>query len=594
MANFEDIHHALEDPYIIPDTIPFGLVVGQDEAGVARMTLPETFFIDSKIPNPTGRPGYCPIYNKEKLLEFQFQEIAINTTTGTPALSEDQTLHVKDIAGIINDIWYAYQDSSDTGCGKTFTNLEIARLMYVPVLIVCPAGPVMDKWRKLACIFGVEVVDIISYDSLSGRTNTQPKHRLLVRKDETVLVKGKMKTLTTFAASSVYDKLVRDGILLVFDESQKAKNQASNRTKSCQVMARHLVALTANKMATKSRIACLSASPGNKESHAGTLTRLLGLISKELMFFWNIGTREFEHHGFAELVTFCETWSPDLTAEILTRRPNVKKCQVEETVSELYDEVIKVRLSRKMTLNFQGDYANGFYILDQDGTANLTNAVGKLQRATGYTVSDDGKASVNLTQGGLQQLQEILGEIEFIKLPKMAQLANDTLTEDPNAQVVLYVNRLASIDYLKTALAHWNPIVMMGSVPMKDRVRNINRFQEDNSSCRLLISTITTGSVGLDFDDKFGTRKRYMYLIPRYMFIDQYQGTGRVCRRSTKSIPVIRFIYGQTMDNGQESSILDAMAKNTDNAKKLLAGATAVPFPGDYPTYYEQPTTATL
>ena len=542
--------------------------------------LPESAFVHSRVPKPTGAPGKAVLYNRDMLLKHKYTEITIDPTTNAPEMKTIQKEHADKLYHVVTNVWYAYQDSSGTGCGKTFVSLETARRLGVPILVIGFSAPVLKKWAELACIFNVPVIDVISYDSLGGRAGCQPKHKLLVRSDE--------GSVTTFQPTTILEFYAKSGMLVIFDETQKVKNQNSTRTKAAQKIAKYVTSV-ASTTQVMSRIGCLSASPGDKEGECATLAKLLGIISQDKIFFWNIGTMEMELHGFKEIQALAELLDPEKTAEILERSPLHKKKFVCARLLDLFAEVIKLKIGAGMNLTEAADYANGFYDAGEN-SKKIKREIEKLRTATNF----DG-TNVNMRAGSLAQSQAIFGLIEKLKTPIMARLAREDLEADPKCQVVLFVNRLDTVDELTELLADFNPLHMTGKVKAKDRGENLRKFQADDDEYRLIISTVTTGSVGLDYDDKVGDRIRHMYLFPGYRFIDTFQATGRVNRLSTKSKAIIRFIW-INMDGkhgyDMELKILDSMARSSSNARKMMAGESKVPFPGEYRNIIEQMATA--
>lgn len=520
--------------------------------------------------------------NTQNTKTQKFQGLVLRKDTGTPVLEDYQKIHVSKLAKIITK-WYGYQDHSTTGCGKTFTTMEIARRLKYKVLVISPSGELMNKWRDVAELFGVKVLDVISYSSLAGRKNCELSHDYLVREDE-----GKK---VTFYPTDVFDEAIKDGLFVVFDESHRTKNKTSARSKACQALIKHVI--QSNKAGESfSRMAVLSASPGNELDHIVPLLRLLGFITQNDIYKWNIGTRGLELPGYNQLVNNCRKYlcktqeDKDALNEILDEAKTGKKKEVMETIGELYHCFIKYRVGNAMVrpkTEFFPDYHTCFYNLTLGEAGDLSAAITKLSQL----VHKNG-----IVSGKMGEFQSTLVEIEKAKLPMVARQVKKELASDPNRKVLVYVNNLASIDYLMRELEEDEDMEgrvreMSGSVK-KQTAETIKKFQENNDDVRVILCTIGTGSEGIDLDDKYGTHPRTMFLMPRYNFIAEYQSTGRIYRgKYTKSKAAVRFMYGNG-DNAIENSILDSVIRKTKFSKYFLtAEGDRVPFPGDYDKYEE-------
>lgn len=282
-----------------------------------------------------------PVRNR---ILLKFPGLVLRKDTGTPVLEDFQKTHVSKLAKILAK-WVAYQDHSTTGCGKTFTTMEIARRLGYKVLIISPSGELMDKWRDVAALFKVEVVDVISYTSLAGRKNNELSHDYLVREDE--------GNKPVFRPTNILDDAIKAGLFIVFDESHRTKNKTSARSIACQALIKRVIDFN-NTGKYSPRIAVLSASPGNELDHIIPLIRLLGFITETYIYKWNIGTQELELPGYNQLVRNCRKYlcktkeDKEALREILDNVKTNKKKHVMEAIGELYHCFIKQRVGNAM------------------------------------------------------------------------------------------------------------------------------------------------------------------------------------------------------------------------------------------------------
>jgi superfamily II DNA or RNA helicase len=59
----------------------------------------------------------------------------------------------------------AVLDASETGCGKTYSALAVARELNRPVFVLCPKS-VINNWETVAEYMGVELIEAITYEKL--------------------------------------------------------------------------------------------------------------------------------------------------------------------------------------------------------------------------------------------------------------------------------------------------------------------------------------------------------------------------------------------------------------------------------------------
>lgn len=508
-------------------------------------------------------------------------KITLSKDTGTPVLTSDQLVHVEKIMTVFSR-WYSFQDSSDMGTGKSFTILETARRYGYSIFVISPSGLMIKKWKKLAELFKVSIV-VISYTSLAGKRGCPLSHPYLERSDEWVKnFQSKMNRETVFKSTEQFDKIVKSGTILVFDESQKDKNEDAMRTMACHKLVQRLVELNKSNE-SNSRIGVLSASPGNEARHTISLIKLLGIMNSENVYKWNPRKKRLNLLGFNEFVEFCKFLNPVLTQEILHRRGDSRAKFVDVTINDLYNEILKGWISHSMSAPKTGDYANGFYNIEPEYSEKLIIAINDLANMSGYRESNSQKYS---TTCNLTIFHEILQKIETYKVPTVARLVRSDIENCDTCKIVIYVNNYSSVDTLMNMLADLNPVEMSGRIPKANHEKIRDSFQADNNDLRIIIVTIGTGSVGLDFNDTHGNRPRILYLITRYNFLEEYQATGRINRINNKSVGTVRFVYGKGQGS-RETRIIDSICRKSASAKTFLNDAS-VPFPGDYASFIEK------
>ena len=122
-------------------------------------------------------------------------------------------------------------------------------------------------------------------------------------------------------------------------------------------------------------------------------------------------------------------------------------------------------------------------------------------------------------------------------------------------------------------------------------------FQEANLKHRLLITNINVSSLSISFDDVHGGFPRYAFGEAGFAITGNHQWTHRFYRVSTRSTPVVRFVYGNVVDSITkedcgvlETSILTAIANKSAVMKETLKVQVegGVEFPSDYERHIEK------
>ncbi len=490
-------------------------------------------------------------------------------------LLSHQVRHFDRILNIVNNN-KAYLDTSQMGSGKTYITIKLAQTFKLKLLVVAPVST-LSMWNRTASEFGVEMVKTISYASLRG-TKKGVNHIYLDRTDD------------QFRVTPTFKELVREGILLVFDEMHNLKNK-----KTAQIASAHALAIA---IEGKSRIALLSATPCDKASHTESIFKMLGIINCNELYIYKrfeFGEGEYIFTGFKEVSNKCRQIDSKTANDILGHigyEYPVTRVNVDSITSNLYTKIAKKIISSDMSqpdILIVKDVKNGFYMVEQEGRNNLKTAINSLKLAVGY--NDDTK-NVYTTNTGFGGITKALLGIEIAKTNLFIRLVTSTLTKNPQAKVILFMSYSSPISKSINMLAKYKPLLLDGKTSPKNRDLIMTQFQEPNTSHRLLISQIKVGGIGISLDDRHGNYPRYVFISPTYSFIDLYQATGRVYRVTTKSTVTIRMVYGQkddVKDEELESSILNAMSRKTAIAKNMLFNSQSerMPFPGDYQQYIE-------
>lgn len=529
-------------------------------------------------------------YNINSLSSEFSEELNIsNDDSEKLKLSDVQQEHVEKLSTILQRDYRAF-DFSMMGCGKTYTTTALALKYNYPVLVICPAT-MEAKWKTVLSKYGATIVAVIGYQSLRSISGCQPSHGLLTRDDSKIPFSAKTKneetlefisdpTESRFKVTDLYNSYIssQSGILLVLDEFHNLKNK-SDQAEACKA----LITAILDK-GGKSRILLESGSPIDKEEHAINVMELTGFIRNNILFTYNKTTNQYTLYGAAEIKNICFGINPRVTDDIFAENPITSR-NIRHICYLLFQKVLKKYVSTSMPpliSNKNIDCKNGYYNMSEEDSKILENAITDLRKASQFS-EEKGTAS----HSG-ENVTNALVNTELSKVPIWVRKTKKDMIQDQKCKVGIFVNYKEPLEKLIEELKEYNPLVLQGSVSKDKRKKIIADFQEPSTERRLLISNIKVACTGIDLDDKHGGFIRKAYISPNYLISDLHQLTRRFLREDSKSMPIIRFVYGKC--GRMETSILNALARKTHVLKDTLEDQVeyGILFPGEYEEEIEE------
>ena len=237
-------------------------------------------------------------------------------------------------------------------------------------------------------------------------------------------------------------------------------------------------------------------------------------------------------------------------------------------------------------IDFKKDVKNLFAIMPSKDVERLKQGALLFSSATSYRPETSKKINHSVNWSDVIHSRR---EIDSSKVNTMVRLTREKLDENPNCKVVLYYTFKRDMLESVKQLEEYGALLMNGDVTKtQDRTKLMEKFQRDDNEYRVFISNPKVGGLGVELDDIYGNRPRYMYIAPSYMFIDQFQATGRIHRKNTKSKATIRFVYSR--DFPYEDSILQSMAEKSRVARDMILSdqVNTIIFPGEIPEEIEK------
>lgn len=413
----------------------------------------------------------------------------------------------------------------EQGLGKTKESIDICvarKHELVKTLIVCGVNSVKYNWEKEIQIHSKESSCMIDGKTMDLRASQlyewyKSPHYFGIINIESLRKEQIQDTL--------YDG-IREGYIgaVIVDEIHKAKNGQSQQGKALRTLK------------TPIRIG-LSGTPMNKAEDLWNILTWLGVEKRSFYSFKNTycimgGYGGYKVVGHKNL----ESLNAELSSVMLRRR----KDEVLDLPPKVHSTEY-VELTSKQQLIYR-DIKNGII-------ADLENIL----------------LSVNPLSCTLR-LRQLTGGLFTEENPKLERL-EDMLSEEiiPNGYKAIIFSQWSKITevYYK-ALQRYNPIYITGDVSPEDRLKEVDRFQND-PSCKLAIGTIDAMGTGLTLN-----KASYVFFIDKkWNSGDNAQAEDRAHRIGTAgTVNVISLVAKGTVDEGIEEYLID----NKDLFERIVDG----------------------
>ncbi len=377
-------------------------------------------------------------------------------------------------------------DGSDTGTGKTYVALAIAKHMGLFPIVLTPKA-VKHSWTKVARdIFRIPCF-VSNYEQYKlGNTEY-----LKVDKDP-----------LRFHWNLPTDSLI------IFDEVHRCKNYTTINSK-----------MLINAKRTGAKILALSATIANDPLQMYAIGQVLGLFH-DWPGFWRWAAEHGAHKGI---------WGWEFSREDTP--------ETRDALRKIHAEIYPMRGSRLRTAEF-GDLFPENRILAEPfsmGTADKIQQLYDIMREELHHLHD--RTKNDRSASALVEILRARQEIELLKVPTMCELAEDHVEEGNS--VILFVNFQATVDALAERLK--TRCIIDGRIPDEEREKNRQDFQDDKQ--RIIICNNAAGGVGISLHDIHGRYPRVTLISPTYSAVDLVQSLGRAPRAGAKSKVLQKLIY---------------------------------------------------
>ena len=422
---------------------------------------------------------------------------------------------------------YGILDGSDTGIGKTYVSLAIARQMGYKVAVVCPKAAITAWMRVAVQHFKIHPVFVMNHEKLkTGKTRFMKW--LKTQKG----LKWIEKPFWTLPAKT----------LVIMDESHRCNGLATQN-------AEMLIELRRQAENNDWKIICASATPAIDPTDFRAVGYTIGLHDLENYYPWTF------RNGCNKA------------------RFGLKFLGSKIMLSKLNHEIFKThrgfRLRREDVPEFpECDIKAIVADLGDTNTAEAKRVYEEMNEELDALSAKEMKDSEKRICALVIRLRA-RQRAELVKVPAFTEMAEDAMTE--GMSVIISCNFTETIRAIAKRL-NTDCIISGNQEWVNHRQRNIDRFQANLSN--IVILQVQAGGVALSLHDLHGEHPRFVIISPPESATDAKQVVGRGWRAGAKTKCVQRFVYAA---NTIEEQVCELLREKLNNLDTISDGDLMVP-----------------
>lgn len=432
-----------------------------------------------------------------------------------------QEAHIEHLIACLMSYPYAI-DASDTGTGKTFTSLFVAKALGQTPFVVAPKI-VLSAWQDAAVACDVELMGLVNIQKLKGK-NHDALHRLPNHGTKKYPV-------------SNWKWNIPPGTLVIWDEAQEAGGEDTQN-------ARVMYALK------QAGLPCLamSATIAEDPTRLKSLGYLLGL------------------HEFTNFRNFCVrngcVRNPFNQYSLMFSK---RKIVADSVLLKLHKEIFPEKGGR-LRIDTIDDFP------ECSTTADAYDLPDRRKVDEIYDHLEEQLMEADDDEPAIVKILRARQNVELLKTPIFVDLILSAL--DEGKAVAVFVNFKASFYAIQEALQKHgiDPAIVIGGQKKLARDFELSQFQTNAKHVILLM--VQAGGVGANLHDLLG-RPREALISPPYSAKDLKQVLGRVHRAGavSKAIQKIVFVARTVEETACESVRRKLNNLGTLNDGDLSTGA---------------------
>jgi hypothetical protein len=420
-------------------------------------------------------------------------------------------------------------DTSDTGTGKTYVAIWMAKQLNCPVMVICPVS-VRYTWQELLIAAGITNFTLINYELLM-RGNTE-----YLSYDLNLF----HQTNDWWKSDGVEFNVPLDTFIIV-DELHRCRGQKSlngelvTKLKNMHYKVHAMTATLATSVADM--------------KHTGYLLNLHGGYDY-LNWCFDHGAR---YNSYGSII---------MDGDLSLAKGGMKRIY-----NNLYN--IQKISSRMRRSDFKGIFPDNRFITEifdlGANNAKVNSVYENMQRELALL----DKHSKNYKAHVFGKIIKARRQAELLKVPRIVEWIESTF--DENISPVVFVNFVDTIEAIAARLnkpKYKNLIgYLHGDQSKQDRKEDIQDFQADVK--RIFIANASAGSDGIGLHDLHGKYPRSSLICPSWSAFNLIQSAGRIPRVNGKSPCIQYFFYAKVTI---EIKMAKRMKNRTANLEYLNEG----------------------
>ena len=345
-------------------------------------------------------------------------------------------------------------------------------------------------------------------------------------------------------------------VILFFDECQAGKNKTS-QSQSFAALAQGVMRARELKKDKSSFVVMMSGTPMQHNKHAANYMSMLGFNNLPGNVF--ITSHHDAHNCYLESLKYNEEKTTKIAKECHVIEDNGSKCvslcaqKSAQAISAFWMQCVMPKIHFSVPTPSYGQVFNVFSRAARDEDREM------LKKANRITLNN-GSGKKSALANGVKQMTE-KGLVHSVVRDAIMRLNNDPMCK---AMIALRFHESIGIAIEHFKGSGYEPLLYSGYVSKAGRERAHSLFQHSDEH-RLVIGSIQTLSLGMDWQDSIGGRQRFTYLVGDDDIVAMWQTVNRTDRRGTKSFPVIFIFY--SIYSTQLLRVYQDIAKKSEVAK---------------------------
>jgi len=401
-------------------------------------------------------------------------------------------------------------DASDTGTGKTYVILALAKKHNLIPFVICSKS-MIKTWFNVAETIGINLYGVSNYECFA-RGNY---YDIDMNKQNCPFIKKEDKR---------YNINFPSNYIIIYDEAHKCKQSGSINSKIMREMKIH-----------RHKIALLSATIIDKVEHFKPFGHMFN--------FYN----HIENYA---------RWINYEFSRAIIPKEYIDKIDKDKLKLLIINHKLFPEFGGRMKLSEIGDNIKENQVMASSYFCEKYDAINDEYTNIKVALSTKNKSA-------LAEITKARQNIETFKLPIIIDLIETAI--ESNYSVVVFVNFIKSVDMLCNKFNTKCKII--GEQHTHERMKNIQDFQ--NNTERLIICTIQSGACGISLHDVHGDHPRISIISPSYSGTELMQTLGRIHRAGSKSHAIQKIVYcAKTC----EESVAKIVSDKVNNIKTLNDG----------------------